>query len=134
MLKHYVKFFIPMNFGSSQATTYNIKKWDIDKAKQMSLNFIDSHGVFPITFQFFTQNTEDKTSQDGIIDSSCTYFINVVIKTYEDVKAENGDKPESNLMWNMRVNKINKIAARGDWAEEFRECDELIDIEIVNKD
>jgi hypothetical protein len=115
-----------MNFGSSQPVLEEIPEWDIEAVKKRAIQFINSHGVFPASFQFLT-----KVSDDGkVLEKSGNYFINGIVKTYEEVQAENINGENDTILWNMKYNRIKKIVDCHGWVDEFEDGDELVSIEI----
>lgn len=107
MEKHFVKFFSPGIFVHEE-TEKEINSWDVEVAKEMSKVIIERHQSHPFAFQFITRGRSDTELNSKVVNKSGLYYINGIVKTLQEIEAENDPENET-LLWNMRVNKYNKV-------------------------
>lgn len=129
MEKHFVKFFSPGTFVQEE-TEKEIDSWDVEIAKEMSKTIIERYESHPFAFQFITRGRSDTELNSKVINKSGLYYINGIVKTLQDIDAENDPKNET-LLWNMRVNKYNKVVTTTSpwkWTSVFNDEDYVVEI------
>ena len=130
MKKHYVRFLSPGTFVAEQ-TTKEISSWNVEKAISMSKEIIERHGARPYAFQFTTETKSIFGHHSKEVASSGYFYINGVVKTLEEIEAEN-DPENRILISNMRNNGWDKVVTTYSpykWVQIFREdIDQVVEV------
>lgn len=101
--KHYVSFDSPGTFFH-ETTTKEIPSWDVNKAVAMARKIKESYGATPFRFQFFTRERSAEELDSHIANTSGYYYLGGVVKTIDELRAENN--PKNKIL-------INNIMAMG---------------------
>ena len=128
--KHFVEFFSPGSFFA-ETDTKSIDSWDIDKAKEMAKSITQRYGAKPYAFRFITRGRTDDELDSKVVEQSGYYFINGVVKTLEEIKAENN--PDNRiLISNMECNGWDRVVITRSpyrWTQPFGKEDSVVTIE-----
>ena len=128
--KHFVEFYSPGSFFA-ETDMREIDSWDIDKAKELAKEIIQRYGAKPYAFKFITRGRTDDELDSKVIEESGYYFINGIVKTLEEIKAENNPNNKI-LISNMECNKWDKVVITYSpykWTQPFRKNDSVVTIE-----
>ncbi len=107
MKKHFVVFDSPGTFFY-ETSEVAIDSWDVEKAKGLARGITERYGAKPFRFKFVTMGREDDELDSYQIAKSCFYYLGGVIRTLEEVKAEN-NPDEHILRGNMESNGWNRV-------------------------
>ena len=122
-MRHFVKFFSPGTFVA-EITTKEIDSWDVDKALNMAKQIVERHNARPHSFCFTT------TIGGKITNTSNAYCINCVVKTLDQLKAEN-DPRNKILIINMECNGWDRVVTTNnsyEWTVPFFEGDQIVSL------
>lgn len=127
MKQYTVTFYSPGTFFA-ETTKKKIDSWDPQKALAMSKKIEERYHSHPYGFQFFTHERADDELDSHISDSSGTWYIDGVVKTLEDLKAEHN--PENKiLISNMECNQWDSVVQTRSpysWTQPFEDGDHII--------
>lgn len=126
MKKHFVEFFSPGTFVA-ESSVHPVDSWDVDEAKKISLQICERYGSKPYGFQFFTRARTDDELDSKVIAKSGIYYINGVVKTLEEIKAENNPNDRI-LISNMESNGWDRVVTTYSpykWTQPF-ECGDAV--------
>ena len=135
MERHFVEFFSPGTF-CAETNVRSISSWDVDKALKMAKGITQRYNAKPYAFEFFTKGRTDEELDSHEINRSGTYYINGVIKTLDDIKAEN-DPSNKTLISNMECNGWDKIVqtmSPYQWTQPFEAGDQVVYLENYLED
>jgi len=107
MEKNFVQFFSPGSFVA-ETTTKPIDEWDVKLATEMAKEIEERYGATPYAFMFLTKARGEDDLDSKVVRTSCTYYINCKVLTYEQLKEEN-NPDNSILLSNMRINKWDRV-------------------------
>lgn len=107
MKKHFVTFYSPGTFVNEE-TTKPIKKWDVEKAKEMSLAIKERYSAIPFGFAFSTRERKPDELDSHVIKRSKMYFLGGKVETLKEVKARRTKKDDI-LISNMEGNGWDRI-------------------------
>lgn len=127
MEKHFVKFFSPGTFVA-ETSVRPIDSWDVDKAAKMVAEISERYGAKPYGFCFFTKARKDNELDSKIVARSGMYYINGVVKTLEEIKAENNPNDRI-LISNMESNGWSRIVTTYTpykWTQPFEPGDSVV--------
>lgn len=126
MEKHFVTFYSPGTF-CAETNECPIDSWNVDEALKMSKEITQRYGAKPYGFRFFTRSRSDDELDSHVANRSGMYYINGIIKTLEDIKAEN-DSSNRILISNMEINGWDKVVQTRSpylWTQPFEEGDQI---------
>ena len=129
MEKHFVEFLSPGTFFAEQ-TELPIDSWSVDEAVEMSKKITERYGAKPYGFRFLTKSRNDADLDSHISNRSGTYYINGVVKTLEEIKAENNPNNRI-LISNMECNKWDKVVITTSpyrWTQPFTQDDRIVEV------
>lgn len=127
MEKHFVTFYSPGTF-CAETNECPIDSWNVDEALKMSKEITQRYRAKPYGFRFFTRSRSDDELDSHVTNRSGMYYINGVIKTLEDIKAEN-DSSNRILISNMEINGWDKVVQTRSpylWTQRFKEGDQIV--------
>lgn len=107
MEKHFVEFFSPGTFVS-ESTVKEIESWDVKKAVEMSRGIKERHGATPYGFRFITRTRNEDELDSKVTNRSNMYFLGGEVLYLADIEERN-DPKDSTLIWNMKINKIDRV-------------------------
>ncbi len=134
MKKHFVEFLSPGTFVS-ESTTKSISSWDIEKAQELAHDINERHGARPYGFRFSTRERGEDDLDSKETSRSGIYYLGGVIRTIEQVRAEN-NPDERILLSNMEGNGIDRVIENNNsWrhTSAFREDDVLLNFKFKEK-
>lgn len=108
MTAHFVTFYSPGTFVSEE-TTKPIENWDIPTALALAKGITERYNAKPYAFRFSTRHRGDADLDSREVAKSPMHYIGCKVETLAEVEARN-DPREETLLWNMRVNKWDRIA------------------------
>ena len=107
MNKHYAVFYSPGTFVSEESWV-EIDGWDVYKAVELSRGIKERHGATPYGFQFKTKERGDEDLDSRVVETSAMYYLGGEVFTLRDIE-QRADPKEHTLLWNMRVNGVERV-------------------------
>lgn len=127
MRKHFVTFLSPGTFVAEE-TSKQVDSWDVDKAVEMSGAIIERYNALPYGFYFTTRERGEDDFDSKEVARSNMYYLGGEVFTLEELKARN-DPNDKTLIWNMEVNKWEKIVENTNswkWTQPLKEGDVVL--------
>ena len=127
--QHYVEFLSPGTFVA-ESSRRKIEAWDTEIALELMANIKERYGATPYGFRFSTRARKAGELDSAEIAHSGVYYVNVTVRTLEDVEADN-DPDEKILRQNMRGNGWEKIVTTKEgwkWTQPLHDADTVLEI------
>ena len=124
--QHFVKFYSPGTFVA-ETTQRSIDDWDVDEAVKIADTITERHASKPYCFEFLTRARGSQELDSQEIATSGRYFLDGIIETVEDVRANQVGRPS--LVYNMEMHGWDRVVTTlnpWQWSQPFRKGDVLI--------
>jgi hypothetical protein len=134
MKRHFVVFYSPGTLFP-EASECPIKKWDVDKAVELSYSVKERYGARPFGFRFITRGRDKNALDSKVIKESKMYYLGGIIKTLKEIKSE-GNPDNDILISNMRCNGYDRIIENTNsyrWTAPLREGDVVLQYDKEKK-
>jgi hypothetical protein len=132
--RHFVVFYSPGTLFP-EASECPIKKWDVDKAVELSYSVKERYGARPFGFRFITRGRDKNALDSKVIKESKMYYLGGIIKTLKEIKSE-GNPDNDILISNMRCNGYDRIIENTNsyrWTAPLREGDVVLQYDKEKK-
>jgi hypothetical protein len=128
MEKHFVIFYSPGTF-MAETTERPVDSWNVEEATEMAHTVLQRHSATPYAFRFVTRSRGDADLDSKVTKQSPYYFLGGVVRTREEVEADNDPKEEI-LRSNMRMNDYKRIITNCNswkWTQMLNDDDVVLD-------